>query len=142
MPPSKHLLSDASSNILLYLTGHGGDGFLKFQDNEEIGSRDLGDAIGQMWEKRRYGRMLVMVDTCQANTLYQDIWSPGVLATGSSELGENSYSHHSDMDIGVAVIDSFTHYALRYLEKVEPGSNATMQEFVSALPIHMSVSIR
>jgi phosphatidylinositol glycan class K len=53
MPPSKHLLSDASSNIFVYLTGHGGDGFLKFQDNEEIGARDLGDAIGQMWEKKR-----------------------------------------------------------------------------------------
>lgn len=54
MPPSKHLLTDSSSNIFIYLTGHGGDGFLKFQDNEEIGSRDLGDAIGQMWEKQRY----------------------------------------------------------------------------------------
>lgn len=53
MPPSKHLLSDESSNIFVYLTGHGGDGFLKFQDNEEIGARDLGDAIGQMWEKKR-----------------------------------------------------------------------------------------
>jgi phosphatidylinositol glycan class K len=53
MPPSKHLLSDASSNVFIYLTGHGGDGFLKFQDNEEVGARDLGDAIGQMWEKKR-----------------------------------------------------------------------------------------
>lgn len=54
MPPSKHLLTDSSSSIFIYLTGHGGDGFLKFQDNEEIGSKDLGDAIGQMWEKQRY----------------------------------------------------------------------------------------
>ena len=33
-----------------------------------------------------------MTDTCQANTLYKRIYSPNVLATGSSELGENSYS--------------------------------------------------
>ena len=30
-PGSKRLLSDDRSNILIYMTGHGGDGFLKFQ---------------------------------------------------------------------------------------------------------------
>jgi len=35
------------------MAGHGGDEFLKFQDNEEVGAHDIGDAIGQMWEKRR-----------------------------------------------------------------------------------------
>lgn len=30
-PPSKKLASDANSRILIYLTGHGGDKFLKFQ---------------------------------------------------------------------------------------------------------------
>ena len=35
------------------LTGHGGDGFLKFQDAEEISSIELGDAFEQMWQKRR-----------------------------------------------------------------------------------------
>ena len=32
VPRSKRLLSDARSNVLVYLTGHGGDEFLKFQD--------------------------------------------------------------------------------------------------------------
>ena len=34
--------------------GHGGDGFLKFQDAEEISSAELADAFEQMWQKRRY----------------------------------------------------------------------------------------
>lgn len=79
--------------------------------------------------------MMVMIDTCQANTLYASIYSPNVLATGSSELGENSYSHHNDMEIGVAVIDSFTHYVLQYLESIQRGSNATMQDFVSQINV-------
>ena len=33
--------------------GHGGDGFLKFQDAEEISSAELADAFEQMWQKRR-----------------------------------------------------------------------------------------
>jgi phosphatidylinositol glycan class K len=52
-PSSKRLLSDASSNVFVYMTGHGGDEFLKFQDNEEVSAYDVADAIEQMWEKRR-----------------------------------------------------------------------------------------
>lgn len=33
-PKSKRLDSDMHSNILVFLTGHGGDEFLKFQDSE------------------------------------------------------------------------------------------------------------
>jgi len=36
------------------MTGHGGKDFLKFQDNEEIGSFDISDAFEQMWQKKRY----------------------------------------------------------------------------------------
>lgn len=38
LPASKRLLSDARSNVFVYMTGHGGDEFLKFQDNEEVGA--------------------------------------------------------------------------------------------------------
>ena len=54
MPRSKRLLSDDRSNILVYMTGHGGDGFLKFQDSEEISSIELADAFEQMWQKQRW----------------------------------------------------------------------------------------
>lgn len=103
------------------MTGHGGDEFLKFQDNEEISAFDVADAVEQMYEKkrcvsrppppstfllpssrraqrtkivavRRYNKMLLMFDTCQANTMYSKVYSPNVLATGSSKLGEPSYS--------------------------------------------------
>ena len=39
-------------SLCLY-TGHGGEGFLKFQDAEEISNHELGDAFEQMWQKRR-----------------------------------------------------------------------------------------
>jgi phosphatidylinositol glycan class K len=35
------------------MTGHGGNEFLKFQDNEEISSKDLADCFEQMWQKQR-----------------------------------------------------------------------------------------
>ena len=57
-----------------------------------------------------------MIDTCQANTLYKNFYSPNIIATGSSEIDESSYSHHADNDVGVAVIDRWTYYNLEFLE--------------------------
>ena len=115
-PTSKRLMTDDRSNILIYMTGHGGDSFLKFQDSEEISSHDLADAFAQMYEKQRYHELLFMIDTCQANTMYTEFYSPNILATGSSEKDQSSYSHHADQDVGVAVIDRWTYYNLEFLE--------------------------
>lgn len=127
-PKSKRLLTDENSNIFIYMTGHGGDDFLKFQDAEEIASEDIADAFEQMHEKKRYNEIFFMIDTCQANTMYSKFYSPNILAIGSSEIDESSYSHHSDVEIGVAVIDRFTYYTLEFLEKVEKNSTLTLQD--------------
>ncbi|RKF54834.1 GPI-anchor transamidase [Golovinomyces cichoracearum] len=128
MPRSKRLLTDDRSNILVYMTGHGGNEFLKFQDAEEISAFDLADAFEQMWEKKRYHELLFMIDTCQANTMYSKFYSPNIIATGSSEIDQSSYSHHADNDIGVAVIDRYTYYNLDFLENQvrEPSSKKTL----------------
>lgn len=130
MPRSKRLLTDDRSNILVYMTGHGGNEFLKFQDAEEISAFDLADAFEQMWEKKRYHELLFMIDTCQANTMYSKFYSPNIIATGSSEIDQSSYSHHADNDVGVAVIDRYTYYNLDFLETQvrEPSSKQTLAD--------------
>lgn len=40
----------------------------------------------------RYNEIFFMIDTCQANTMFSKFYSPYILATGSSEIRENSYS--------------------------------------------------
>ncbi|KAI5960589.1 GPI8 [Candida pseudojiufengensis] len=144
-PRSKRLLTDENSNILIYLTGHGGNEFLKFQDAEEIGAYDIADAFEQMYEKKRYNEIFFMIDTCQANTMYERIYSPNILCIGSSNLDESSYSHHSDMDIGVAVIDRFTYYCLDFLEKINRNSKETMNKLFDVLTfenVHSHPGIR
>lgn len=126
VPRSKRLGSDAGSNVLVYMTGHGGDQFLKFQDSEEIGAWDLAHAFGQMWEKKRYNELLFMIDTCQANTMYTHFYSPNIIGTGSSALDQSSYSHHADSDVGVAVIDRWTYYILEFLETQVTSQNSKL----------------
>ncbi|KZV76469.1 hypothetical protein PENSPDRAFT_680137 [Peniophora sp. CONT] len=129
VPRSKRLLTDDRSNIFVYMTGHGGNEFLKFQDNEELSAFDIADAFEQMWQKKRYHEMFFMMDTCQANSMYSKLYSPNILATGSSRVGQNSYSYENDADIGVAVIDGFTHFTLDFMEGINKTSTATMQDF-------------
>jgi len=140
LPRSKRLLTDDRSNILVYMTGHGGDGFLKFQDAEEITSIELADAFEQMWQKRRYHELLFVVDTCQAASLYSKFYSPNILAVASSLVGEDSLSHHVDPSIGVHVIDRYTYHALDFLEKVTTSNPKTIAQFLKVCPKHLCIS--
>ncbi|KAK7094616.1 GPI-anchor transamidase-like [Littorina saxatilis] len=139
-PSSKRLLSDERSNVLVYMTGHGGDGFLKFQDAEEVSNVELADAFEQMWQKRRYHEVFFMIDTCQAESMFQKFYSPNILAVASSRVGEDSLSHHVDPALGVYVIDRYTYHALEFLEGVNPGSSKTMGQFLQVCPRHQCIS--
>ncbi|KAJ7626653.1 peptidase C13 family-domain-containing protein [Mycena polygramma] len=132
VPRSKRLLTDASSNIFVYMTGHGGNEFLKFQDNEEISAFDIADAFEQMHQKKRYNEIFFMIDTCQANTMYTKFYSPNILATGSSKLDQNSWSHENDADLGVSVIDRYTHYVLEFMERINKTSHESVADLFAA----------
>lgn len=91
--------------------------------------------------------MLFMIDTCQANTMYSKFYSPNILATGSSEIDQSSYSHHADQDVGVAVIDRYTYYNLEFLETQvrDPTSKLTMGDLFDSYDeekIHSHPGIR
>lgn len=76
----------------------------------------LGEVGGANEYNNSYHELFFMIDTCQANSMYSKLYSPNIIATGSSEVDQSSYSHHADNDVGVAVIDRFTYYNLEFLE--------------------------
>lgn len=139
-PRSKRLLSDDRSNILIYMTGHGGNGFLKFQDSEEITNIELADAFEQMWQKRRYNELLFIIDTCQGASMYERFYSPNIMALASSQVGEDSLSHQPDPAIGVHLMDRYTFYVLEFLEEINPASQTNMNDLFQVCPRSLCVS--
>ncbi len=174
MPRSKRLLTDDRSNVFIYMTGHGGNEFLKFQDNEEISAFDIADAVAQMWEKKRYVHshspipvvlLLTFVLLQLQRAVLHDRHLPGeydVLQVLLPERARDGLVRHprelvfgtvcmcstvypvllmgplqyeNDRDIGVAVIDTYTHYILEYMEGINKTSQATMQDLVRPTPI-------
>lgn len=134
VPNTKRLLSDEGSNVFIYLTGHGGDGFFKFQDAGDISSVDFADAFMAMHQKRRYHEMLVMVDTCQGGTLHEHLTAPNILMVGSSRKGQNAWSHGGSGYLGTTMMDQFTHSTLEFfLRNVQPGKPLpSMQRLVNS----------
>ena len=121
-PRNRRLATDEHSNVLLYMTGHGGDGFLKFRDTTDIGGPDLADAVALMREQGRFNELLFIADTCQAATLFREFNTSGVVAVGSADKGENSYSFQHDSELGNTVSDRFTHKTLDYFRHKRTGS--------------------
>ncbi|GJM90625.1 hypothetical protein PR202_ga06925 [Eleusine coracana subsp. coracana] len=124
VPRSKRLLSDEGSHILLYMTGHGGDEFLKFQDSEELQSHDLADAVKQMKEKHRW---FAIIDS--------HLFSPVYL----SDLKTDQYDLFL-RQIGVSVVDRFTFYTLAFFEKLNMYSNASLSSLFNSYNPSMLLS--
>ena len=129
-PARRRLGSDAGSNVLIFMSGHGGDEFLKFQDATEVTNQDMRETFWQMWAARRYHSVLFMVETCQAATLVKNMTAPGIVSVGSSLKDENSYSHHNDAEVGLHVIDRFTYHLLERLNPLGPSSSLSMLSFL------------
>lgn len=89
--------------------------------------------------------------------MYERLYSPNIVASGSSLVGEDSLSvscqqdemssksshltlqHHVDYSIGVYIIDRYTYYTLQFLEQnVNKRTNHTLQEYVSAFVMFLS----
>merc|ERR1712110_714534 len=77
---------------------------------------------------------------CQAASMYQEFYSPNILAVASSLVGEDSLSHHIDTSIGVYIIDRYTYHALEFLERVTRDSKRTMGEFLQVCPKRLCIS--
>eukprot|EP00906_Rhabdomonas_costata_P018723 RCo027300 len=132
-PASRRLLSDENSNVLIFLAGHGGDLFMKFQDSEEVSAQDFADAFLAMRLKRRFHELLLIIDTCQADTLYSTVRTEGIIAVGSSLKDESSYSLSQDPQIGVSVVDRFSHYLAAFMSSAD--TKTTVAQLLSSFRI-------
>jgi len=116
---------DSDTNLIIYVTGHGGDGFFKFRDAEDYTTKDLRGVFEQLQIMNRFRNILYITDTCQAfttapNTRKENADSHlGVLTNvytiASSLKGENSYAHHSDSNIGHSVMDRYVYHFVNFM---------------------------
>jgi phosphatidylinositol glycan class K len=84
------------------------------------------------WHTLEAGKPDSSLLTCACHLPLVQLYSPNVLAIGSSLKGENSYSHHIDTKVGVAVIDRFTYDVLAFMEDLEIASTLRLRSLFDA----------
>mmetsp|Transcript_16992 Transcript_16992/g.19643 ORF Transcript_16992/g.19643 Transcript_16992/m.19643 type:complete len:355 (+) Transcript_16992:40-1104(+) len=123
------LLKDIeNTNLFLYITGHGGDNFFKFRDQEDFSTEDLRGAFDQLQIMQRFNSVLFVADTCQAFTLApntpemnnnSDLFLKNVYSIGTSLKGESSYAHHTDKNIGHSVMDRYVYHFINFMGSLD-----------------------
>ena len=102
MPRSKQLLTDVRSNVFVYLTGRGGNEFLKFQDNEEIGAFDIADALSRCGRRRGITAVLYGIQLLNMPSKVQRASLHDRHVSGEYDVLEHLFSEHlSDRFISV-----------------------------------------
>lgn len=96
------------TNLLIYITGHGGDGFIKYCNRSYIYKKDLTNALISLQKIRSLGKILFIADTCQADTLIDISALPGNISFLSTSLkGESSHSVNFNEQLNIFPIDMF-----------------------------------
>jgi phosphatidylinositol glycan class K len=115
-----------AAHMLLYLTGHGGDEFLKFRDAEELRAAEFVATVSAMKRVLRFRELLIILDTCQAESFFRHIATDGVTAIASSAAGQTAKSSSYDSVIGVPTGDLFSAAFCSCVMRL--GRNATIAD--------------
>ena len=134
------LNSNEDSHVLVYMTGHGGDSFFKFQDVEEILAEQLAESLRQMHVAGKYKQLLLIADTCQAFTLFDKIIEhevPNVSVIGSSLREQSSYAHQTDPTLGLSVIEKYTHFFTEHIRKSNNNDQSLFDALIAPFARHL-----
>lgn len=129
---------DGSSTLVIYITGHGGELFIKYCNREYFYREDITRAILKIQEVRRIKKMLIIIDTCQADSLLDmdRISREGnITVIATSKVGESSLSANPNEAYGVYPIDLFIerlHTLHRQGDKLHKHKNVKLNELIAA----------
>ena len=62
--PKSLEMTNSESKVLIYLTGHGGDQFFKFQDEEELTARDIANLADELYRRKKFDQALWIAGEC------------------------------------------------------------------------------
>lgn len=114
---SDMLNTSENSNILVYIAGHGGDGFIVFGHSELLIAEEFVRVIEDMYQDGRYRQMLIMVEACHGETMASGLEVPGVIYLTGAARNEPTFGCNYDRQIDAWLSDDFTYQALRVLSR-------------------------
>lgn len=131
-PLNKRAMLNDLETYFLYLTGHGGDKYMKIQYLEILFSRHFSDFFEELFIRKKVDRALVVSDTCSAGTLFYTTTAQAkALLIGSSGWDEYALSEGFDKYIGQPLKDKLSSQFTKMLEGFwKSGSNLNFEGMI------------
>lgn len=103
-------------------------------------SEDLAKVYDEMHIKRRYKEVFMIIDTCEAMSLFDSVSAPNLILLGTSIHDQSAYSHQFRHDLNNFLNDYFTYYFYKYLDEGHIGPDFKLSDFKSKFPISLITS--
>lgn len=115
--PAKVLESNENDNVFIFISGHGGVGFLKMHDGSKLYADSLNKAIREAYNKKLFSKMIIYVEACESGSLFDGFLSNDgpVYAVTAANSSNPSYAtfcpYNSDIingaHLGTCLSDAF-----------------------------------
>jgi glycosylphosphatidylinositol transamidase (GPIT) subunit GPI8 len=108
--PAFGLESDENSTVLMYLSSHGDpEGDIVFGNgSERINPAEFAKIVDTMHEEKKFGRMLIILESCFGEKTASKITTPDVLVMTASSKLEQSFASTYDPDLSAWLSDEFS----------------------------------
>jgi len=106
------LNSSRSTDVLLYVVGHGDIGEIPFADGNPLSSEVLAETITNMYQLGRYRQMLIITELCFGASMAEYIEAPAVLYISAATEMEQSFGTNYDSEVGTWLADDFTYQTI------------------------------
>jgi phosphatidylinositol glycan class K len=117
--------SNASTDVFIYIVGHGDPGTIDFWNDNLFTADDFTNVTDTMSQEQKYRQLVFMDDTCFGESIATNMTAPGILyLTGSSSI-EPSFAAIYDVDIKQWLSDEFTSEAVNLIQE---NPNITFHE--------------
>ena len=103
----RQLNSDKNSRIVVIITSHGGENFIKVRNFLVVLTDELNRTLNEMYIKGKYKEIIIVLDTCEGYTLYNHVNIPNIYFVSSSALGQKSQSYSYDENLMGPTVDKF-----------------------------------
>ena len=127
----RQLNSDKNSKIIVIITSHGGENFIKVRNFLVVLTDELNRALNEMYIKGKYKELLFVLDTCEGYTLYNHVNVPNIYFISSSTLGQKSSSYSYDENLMGPTVDKFHFLMYNMLTDIHKNRlyNTTVDQF-------------
>jgi len=126
----RQLNSNKNSKIVIIITSHGGENFIKVRNFLVILSDEINRTLNEMYIKGKYKELLFVLDTCEGYSLYDHVNVPNIYFISSSAAGQKASSYSYDENLMGPTVDKFHFLLYNSLKRIHENKlyNTTIDD--------------